>query len=237
MTSKLVKVDNNYVITSQYLALAGDMKQVTEAISANQQGRPVEQSGLDVITVPTGGGVFWTVENLLGPQAMGVLKGIIIAYTTPRGYWNIDIADSEGDQRPVCASEDGWTGVGDPGGDCQTCNLSEYRVEWFDDNGKRHTGSPCKQRWILWLLQRDSFIPVLVQLPYTSLTVMSKFFNRLTAKGLPYYSVEFEIGLETTKQAGGGLDYSRIVPKIVDQLTPEEIETVLAYKHLILPEA
>lgn len=210
----LAKVDN-------FLALQGDGTQVLEILRENLQGTRLTPFDLDRITVPAAGGVMWEINDIdEGVTAVKNLEGIVVYSAPSRSYWEQSLDEGQ-PSPPDCMSFDLVRGVGTPGGDCGTCPFNEFGTAQKGGRGKA-----CSERRFLFMLRPDSFIPVVVQIPASSLKAMNQFLLRLAGRAVPYSGVVTSLSLEKATQAGGGLPYSRVIPAMAGRLSPDDLAKV-----------
>jgi len=208
------------VKASEYQVLVTKIENVKEALSVNLgSGSSADEFSLDRIHVPTGGGTNWSIPGLEGEESSPVVEGIIVAAKDPRSYWKVSYNESGGGSPPDCYSDDGVLGVGNPGGNCAVCPLSEF------GSAEKGPGQACKSMKILFMLRKDDFLPLVVVAPPGSLKSMTKYFLRLASKAKPYYSVITRIALEKTKNSRGTV-FSFMVPSMASVLEEEELARV-----------
>lgn len=168
------------------------------------------------VKIPAAGGQSWTVPTLEGDTTSKVVRGIIVHQRDVRSYWKEKFGETPPGTPPSCSSEDGITGHGMPGGCCGTCPLNEWGSA---GDGKK--GKACRQVKMIFLVQPDEFMPIVMVLAPTSIPATKKYFLLLSSRALSYHNVITEFILERA-QSGGGIAYSRAVPRMVRKLTPEE---------------
>lgn len=183
------------------LVIPVEPARLKELLAANfgHGGTPV----IDRVTVPPGGGLSFQVPAATGPQAQQSLEGVVILDHRARAYW-----EKQGEATgtpPNCASQDGWHGVGIPGGLCMTCPLNEW------DSGKDGRGKACKELHRIYLLQGGDTLPLLLTLPPTSLREWDAYRTRVMREGNTLQEVATSFTL-TQDRAGGGQLFSRVVP-------------------------
>lgn len=212
-----------FPIIQNYLALKAESGKVTEIIKANLQGQTLTPFDLDRVTVPTGGGTTFEVPTLDGSEPTKTMQGILVHFTTPRAYWAHGLDESNGASPPDCSSSDGLVGVGRYNGQqCEYCPMNQW------GSGHNERGKACKEKRMLFMLQPNSYIPLVIQVPTMSIGPLKQYMMRLASRGLGYWSVVTELTLEVAQQSGGGLKYSRIVPRVAKDgmLTEQESERV-----------
>lgn len=199
---------------SEYSALAPvpeGQAPLAQIIQVNMGGK-IDPGKLDRVKVPAGGALSWEVPNLEGnTDSVKELTGVIVGAKDTRVYFP-DAYDGS-NTPPACASNDGITGVGEPGGKCATCPLSK-----FGPNGER---PPCSQRKLVLLLPKDSVLPLVLNLPPSSVGELERYFLRLSAKSKFLFQVETSFKLEKDKSSGG-VTYSKAMPSFSKVLGAEE---------------
>lgn len=219
-----------YPTIENYLALCSDSGKVAQIINDNMGGQTLTPFDLDRAKVPTGGATSWEVPDLdEGTKSVKSIEGIIIHYTSPRGYWAAGLDQGGASTPPDCFSPDGKIGIGAPGGDCRTCPFNEF------GSAEKGNGKACKEKRMLFLLQPESYLPMVVQVPTMSLKPINQYFMRLAARGTPFYGVVTALSLEKAQQTGGGLPFSKIAPSMASRLTPEELAKVEETRNTLLP--
>lgn len=179
---------------------------------------------LDRIVVPGGGSTTWEVPGLNGIEETKTLRGIILLVQKSRGYWK-DELEGEGTP-PDCSSTDGNTGFGEPGGSCLTCPLNQF--------GSGKNGSKgCKEVKNVFLLTENSMLPVILQVPPTSLKALRKYSVQLTGAALRQLSgVVTEFTLQKTKSRSG-YTHSAITLRLDGDLNDDQRQKVKQFKAAI----
>jgi hypothetical protein len=206
-----------------------DPATVAEVFETNLGGGGVSDFELQRVKVPGSGGIHWAVERLSGEESVKEITGVIVASRVVRLYWARSIDETGGGDAPDCTSEDGDTGVGTPGGVCADCVFAQWGS---DPKGGR--GQACKQVRLLFILEPKSLLPLVIVAPPTSLKSVRGYFLSLTSEATPYYGVVTSFGLSKEKNADG-IEYAKIVPRMVTTLSPDEIATVRAYAASLQP--
>lgn len=192
-------------------------------LQENLGGESINPFDLDRIKVPSGGGLAWSVPSLTGEEVAKTIEGVIVYWRSTRSYWNTKFTGES--TPPTCQSPDGVTGVGAPGGACALCPMAQWGS---GENG----GQACKSARLLFVMQKDNILPVVVSVPPTSIAPIKKYFMRLASQDRPYHAAITSLAL-VTAQNKKGLKYSQIVPSIVAPLTPEEAAIVRSYSTTI----
>ena len=197
-------------------------EEVGAIIVANAGSLGVSEQDFERVTVPTGDGTTWAVETLEGVQQRTEISGIIVAFKDVRAMWESEY--SGGGTPPDCASADGLTGVGTPGGSCPECPLAQFGS---DDRGGR--GQKCSQMRLLFILQPDEILPIIVKLPPTSLDACRKYLMRLSKHRLMFCDGVTEIKLVTDKNKDG-IAFSRAAFRLAGVVTPEMRDSIRAFE-------
>ncbi len=219
------------VPVSEYKVMQVSMPKLTKTIKDNLGADKLSSFDFDRIKVPSGGGTTWEIPTLTGLDESKSIDGVIVFWKTTRGYWNSPYT-GEG-VPPNCSSEDGITGRGDPGGDCLSCPFNQFGTG-RDDKGEITKGKACKEVRAVFLLRKEGVLPILITAPPMSLKPMRKYFLRLASHGVSYYEAVTRLALEKDKNSNG-LTYSRIVPTLGEQLSPEQAASIEAYANTIKP--
>lgn len=196
--------------------------EMIEAIQANSIDG--EKQRFDRISVPAAGGLSFTVLNENNKEvALSDFRGVILHFQPYNIWYQKSYNDREEGEDPVfCFSADKLSGSGCPEGkipEGQSCATCPYKQRGSDRNGG--DGSDCHDRMAVWIAKENDAMPILVDLPRTSLSNFRNYRNFLTTKiGKPLYGVVTEIGLE--KVDGKKAKYSAVTFTRSDNLTTGE---------------
>lgn len=193
-----------------------DQADILQAVQENLAGSELGTFSLDRIKVPSGGGTTWEVPTLDGIAEMKVVTGVVIFHQLQRSYWSQELEAGQS-VPPDCTSVDAVIGVGDPGGECAKCPLAKFGTA--TKNGKPAKGQACKQMRILWMIRPDSFMPVIISVPPTSLRPFQDYLMRLAGEGMPISTVL--TNLKLIKREGPPA-YAEIVPGFGGKLPASE---------------
>lgn len=190
--------------------------EMREAMEENMDGDEIGLFDLPRVIIPAGGSTTWEVDD----EPTKELKGVIVWIGKNRSFWVSKRGEGGGDGPPDCASDDakfgrGLYGVGSanhPTGDCTTCPMNQ----WVDD-GQGKKRKPCKEQRRLVMMLEENPLPVVIQLPPTSIGVLRKqLLMKLTAKGIPYHEALITLKLKKIDSAAN--PYSVIDPTITGRL-------------------
>ena len=173
---------------------------VTEAL-LEVAGDGLSLFDLPELGVPAGGGVAWEVPTPDGPEPRKELLCVLLDVQRVRQFYK----DSETitGTPPDCASPDGLTGYGDPGGVCASCVLAQW------GSGKNNS-QQCSERRHVLLLMEGSALPYFLNVPPSSLKSLKQYLYGLAGEARRYWQETTRISLEKTKNATG-IEYSRCV--------------------------
>lgn len=217
MTRSSTKTDtgSEVVPIEKYEVARLEPEELRSTIEMNVGSASVGALDLERIKVPTGGSTTWVYETLEGEETAKEITGVVIGARDARAFWRKRPEEGTGDAPPDCRSDDGVTGIGDPGGDCATCPFSQYGSD------HRQRGQACKAMRLLFLIQPSSMLPTLVAVPPSSLKSVKKYGLRLASRGIKLSSVVTALGLEKAENSDG-IKYARIAPRMAHRLSDEE---------------
>ena len=147
-----------------YPIFSVDKERIKQLVARNIGNRGINAFNLTRIKVPSSGSTTWMIPGIGGEGEAKEVRGIIVAYREPRARWKDVFGASGGGVPPDCSSEDGLTGVGDPGGNCATCEFAQFGSA-VGPNGQPSRGQACKQMRTLFLLNQEGILPYVVSIP------------------------------------------------------------------------
>jgi len=202
------------------LQYAGDPDTIADAIVALVDNGVNPVVDFKQIRVPTGGKTTWLIEDMLTgeEEAYKELQGIILHSHVARSFWHRSLDDSQERTPPDCQSLNGVFGIGNPGGDCTTCVMSQMGSK------QGGNGSACPPRMWIYLLMADSLIPALLNAPVTSVRALRRFDVQLVGQG--YVKQRAIVGFKLQADKGGANPFARIVPRVAGQINQEGWELV-----------
>lgn len=219
MSTQLVPVDlKNYPVLAPG-SEAGSL------LRENLAGDVISVGDLSRIRVPAGGGTSWTVPTLDGEQSVQSIEGVILHVGRRRAYWSS--ADPSGDP-PDCKSDDNVVGVGQPGGDCESCPLNQFGSSRKQD-GSAGRGKACKETRLLFVLQAGASLPDVVVVSPGSLKQVKDYLIALATKAqVPYWGALTKLSLSREKNKDG-ISYARVVPTFAGRLEQSAAAAVRKY--------
>lgn len=192
-----------------------------EVVLDNLQGEILTAQDLERIRIPTGGNLNWALPSLDGEINAKEFEGIILHQQLNRAYWKSGIAN--GQTPPNCQSLDGKTGQGDPGGDCDECPLSKFGSA----KGKSNRQA-CRQAKQVFLLRPESYLPVVLVLPPSSLKPFKHFMLKLSSNNVSSSQMIVRFGLEKATNRSQ-IAYSLASFAVKDQLSEEDAAMIKSY--------
>jgi hypothetical protein len=209
---------------ARFPILVPDLAQSILAVIDENLGQGgLRASDLDRITVPTSGATTFEIPSLDGDtEPAKSIVGIILLMAPAKGFWQTSI--ETGKTPPSCYSNDGLAGIGSPGGPCLSCPFNQ----WGSDTAGSRTGKACKDKQLLYVLQEQSALPVVLALPRTSVAINRKYMTRLSSTALPYYGCITSFTLERVKGSGVP-DYSTVRPSYVEPIPRPQWPAIRQY--------
>lgn len=198
--------------TSSYIAVNG-LSDITleELLEANYGGQMPPPHKLTQIHIPGGGGLTWEIPGVGGePELVREFVGVALHAQPGRVKYKNPFGKGP-KEAPVCQSNDGITGVGQPGGECATCPLAQ----WVD--GKR---PECPEHISVYILRPTSLIPVVLTLPATSIKPWNDYKNGLFNAMTPVYGAETKFSL--MRRESGGNKFSVVSLSKTDTAVSKE---------------
>lgn len=204
MSTALATVD-----TSKYLALqaSDDDNGIDDILDMIASAGGISARKLTQVKVPAGGGMSWAVPHPNGEQDFRELTGVVLFATSNRLYYKYKPGErpaAEGDNGgvPDCSSDDGITGYGIQGEgvavECATCPLAQ----WGSATSGTGRGKACAPRKSLYLLLPDRVLPVVVNLPQTSVAAWDNYAMSLIQVGQMPVGVETKLTLKREERGG-----------------------------------
>lgn len=200
-----------------YPMIAAAKSSVLAAAKANLDNETLHRRELFfVVPNPSGGDEYWTVETPMGKNDYEELTGVILHVGNERAMY--ENAYGEGDEAPpLCSSENGIQGIGDPGEKCITCDFSKFAED----------GTPplCGQKKPMYMLipEVNKVMPVVINVSATNFPNLKEHLVQLMRFGMPFSDVEVKLQLRAGKTKTGK-DTSYIQFKVLRNLAQEDPE-------------
>lgn len=184
-----------------------------ELIQHNLSGESVGEFDLSQVRVPAAGGTAW---ELPGADPAKSFDGIIVHVARRRAYWQSSVPSGD---PPDCYSKDLLHGVGNPGGECESCPNNE-----FGTSGNER-GKACKESRTLFVCRESDMLPLALHVPASSLKPLKKYM--LTLKQ-PYWMLLTRFSL-VKRSNKDGVNYAEIEFSTVGALPAEHVQRIKDY--------
>lgn len=166
-------------------------------------------------------------------QTANSLSGTIVYFHKARGYWQ-----EEGQQIPTCSSMDGRTGtrrITEDGTETESVNCANCPYNQFGSDPKGGAGKACKEMRRLFIVEKDSILPALLNIPPTSLKTFDQYMSALVSKRKAHIAYETIFRLEGAK--GSGFDYSKVVLELGELHSNKQIVDLLEMRERVIAAA
>jgi hypothetical protein len=210
-----------------YAVLKSSPEDLREILMANVGTAGMSDFDLDRLRVPAGGGLTWEVPGLAGTEPAKSVEGVVVSWHDARAFWESGLETSGGGAPPDCSSSDGITGQGAPGGACASCPQAQFGSA-PPKEGKAARGQACKLSKLLFLVQPDTLLPLVVVGPPSSLRNLKCYMLRLSSQAIPIHGVVTALELEPATSRDGHR-HSVIVPRFIGKLGAEVAQRMRAY--------
>lgn len=155
-----------------------------------------DMDGLNIsfqrVKIPAGGTLQFELpgDDPENPDYAKNLEGVILYTHATGAYWQ-EGSEYDENSTPLCASVDGKTGMGDPGGACAVCPYNQFGT------GKEGKGKACKNMRVMYLLRDGDCLPIQLTLPPTSIRPYSDFYSiAFASRRRATYGSVVQIGLK-----------------------------------------
>ena len=215
-------------VVEEYAIQSVDSKEIAAMIAEAAGPGGLTPQDLDKVKIPSGGATQWAVPNLEGETYAPAIEGVLIHHQDARAYWAASFEETGGAQQPDCASQDGITGDGTPGGVCARCPLAQF------GSGKGNAQA-CKAMKILYVLPPDGLLPIAVTCSPASIKPVKQYLLRLASKGMKPQHVVTKFSLEKAKSKDG-ISYAKIVLAVSSVLPDDLRMKTTAYAETLKPK-
>lgn len=222
--------------------MASDPDLLAAVIKENLGGNGLNINDLQKVVVPAGGARYWQIESDDGNQPVTAIEGIIIHKGSPRAFWQKSIEETGGNTQPDCSSTDGIHGIPGPEGavkiktadngtmsECATCPLNQF------GSARNGRGKACQEKELLYVLLPDRVLPIVLQIPPTSLRSLHDYMVKLVdSKDFrSYWQVATKFELETVK--ADPVNYSRVAPTRAANVAKSHIPQLKQFREQLIP--
>lgn len=190
-------------------------------LTANLGDEGLRFSDLKRAKNPSGGSTSFQIATSEGDEEVREITGCIIQHNFTRSYFADPDNVAEGAQ-PDCFSQDAEIGIGDPGGNCNTCPLAQF------ESALKGKGQACKKRHVLYVLQPGSLLPMIVTASPSSLKNVRGYLTALLSEGKFPHSIVTKFSLEKAKN-DKGTAYAKLVLTNEGQIEGAESEYIDQY--------
>ena len=164
------------------------------------------------ITIPSGGGTFYQVQDDDGEEEPAKeILGVVIYTHLLNAYWPGAFGEDNANRVPLCSSMDGKTGVNTENGEvnaCDACPFNQYGTG-TDQKGNPSRGKACKNMRRLFLVMDGDPNVYQLTVPPTSIKDVGAQMKKILAAGTAYTGMVVRLTLEKVKNAGG-TDYAKV---------------------------
>ncbi len=222
------------VDAASFAIMTRDISTIKNVIDTNNEGKPMTRFDLGRVKVPAGGGLQWEVPSLMGPQYSATIDAVIVGQQVSRAYYRMNLNDkgARSGAPPDCGSNDGETGIGyrtaedaskgEREHECAICPMAQFG----------ESKPACKLFRNLYLLREKDLLPLMLQVPPTSLKAVKDFMLNLTRNVMPYHGVVTRLGLEKATNVDN-ITYGKLTLTVVGELTPEQSARMAEYGKLV----
>ena len=202
---------------SNSLAILDNTQSIKEVIQNNLGNEKLTSNDLDNVKIPGAGSTTWEIPSIDGVEHTQEITGIIINWTTTRALFDGEYTGEH--KTPLCSSDDGIRGEGEPGGFCPQCPLSQF------GSAEKGGGQACKMNRHLFILRPNEILPIVITVAPGSLLNLKKFFIRLASKNTNYWAVTVKLTL-TKDRNSDGIEFSKINITATQDLNNSEKDTI-----------
>jgi len=177
---------------------------IKDVLERNMGGESINAFDLKRVKVPAGGATVWMVPSITGDQPEKVITGVIVFQKLGRQYWSEGIEAGGGGSPPDCFSDNSITGHGEPGGSCADCEMSQW-----GSSPRGGRGQACSQTRQLFVIRPKDMMPIMINVPPSSLNAAKAYLFGLTSENVSYERVITSLGLIKARNRDG-IEYAQI---------------------------
>ena len=198
------------------LAAVGDVDPM-EIIEVNLGGE-LTPDLLTRVKMPSSGSTIWEVPNINGEMdGEKDISGVMVGMAPKRVCFEKTFEDSDGDEKPICYSDDAVMGVGSDVFEARPCKGCPHDA-WGSGKGD---GKKCQERKVVLILREESFLPLLIDLSVMSLKPLKKYMADLSGMQKFFFTVVSSFKLEKCENSNKK-PYSELRPSFVADLSDEQ---------------
>lgn len=178
---------------SAFPMITKDNSNIIEAMKNNLENE--EMTKRDMFTVipnPKGGDEEWALRTPAGKKLFEEIDCVILYVGTERALFEGDYEEGS-KEPPLCSSQNGKIGVGDPGGRCSDCPEAEF--------GPDNLPPRCSQKKPIYILAPDinPIMPVMIYVTGPSFGSLRKYNIDLMHWGINVFDVKTQLTLKRGK--------------------------------------
>lgn len=178
------------------VAVIGDTGENLMELLQENVGEQISVFDFAKLTVPSGGGEFWSIPSADGAKVEKEIEGVVLLRKSGKAYWQVSMDDSTELTPPDCSSEDGMIGIGTPGGTCAQCPLNRF------ETAAKGKGKACKDKCDIFILTKNGVLPMIIQVPPTSLRSFKQYGMLLLDAGKDISKVLTKFSLVSETRSG-----------------------------------
>jgi len=190
---KMAKGKEVTIFEEQFPMISSENNSVIEAMKNNLENEEISRRDMfKLIANPSSGDEAWSIDTPMGKQSFDELEGVILYIGNERAYYENPYGTGD-NERPLCSSDEGINGHGDPGGKCVDCDLSKF--------GPDSEPPICSQKKPMYLLipEVNPVMPVVINVTGPSFPELKKFRVGLMQFGVNTFDVKIRLTLKASK--------------------------------------
>lgn len=206
-----------------------EILETAEAVREAMGNRGMRPQDLERVTMPAGKSKMFSLED--GETMEKAIVAAVLVDSDTRIYFDKPFGGET--TPPACFSTDGITGIGDPGGPCETCPKNQWGTR-EDAQGNPTRGKACSERrlLVLFCLQPPNALPLVLSAPPTSLDALRRDFFRAAGKGHRVSKSLWTFYLDT--KTSGGYEHPIVRASWVRDLDEQELALIEHYRGAVL---
>lgn len=200
-------------------------ERIGEILEAVKENVPDTESlsifDLITVTAPASNSPGLQVGKPEGVEVVEELDAVILGIKPGRSYWKTAFGKGGGNTPPDCQSSDGVWGIGEPGGECSSCELGQFKGD-------------CRQSTLLLVAVKGELLPWVIRITPGSLGSLGNYLKRvLSVRGIVHWAVLTRFYIVSAKGEGGA-PYGQIHCKMLGKLSDVDAAKCKELKQQIL---
>lgn len=222
----IVDVRENNGLLAVFEQQGVELAEVAAAVAEASGNRGMTVRDFERIGLPGGKSKSFQI----GEEEQGEVIGAVLLDADIRVYFSQPYGGKVA-APPDCFSTDAETGIGNPGGSCETCPMNQWGTK-VDEKGQTGKGKACAERRMLALFTPDCALPRTLSAPPSSLRHLRADFFRVAGKGIRPSLCLWSFTLTT--EENGGFAHPVIHAKMVRKLSEGELALIETYRDALL---